>query len=103
MGCWGAALRRRTGGCAGCGGWGGWFGLGWGGWAGGQILTQHGNVARQVVDDRRAEVCGRRKPLNDPRNNQHNPRYANYWVPLTHKRCINPNPQQFSTGGKMKF
>ena len=28
------------------------------------------NAARQVVDDRRAEVRGQRKPSNDPRNNQ---------------------------------
>ena len=33
----------------------------------------HGNVGRQVVDDRRAEVCGQRKPSNDPRSNQHSP------------------------------
>ena len=33
----------------------------------------HGNAARQVVDDRRAEVRGQRKPSNDPRNTQHNP------------------------------
>ena len=40
----------------------------------------HGNAATQVVDDRRAEVHGQQKPSNDPRNNQHNPRYANYWA-----------------------
>ena len=28
---------------------------------------------------------GVRKPSNDPRNNQHSPRYANYWAPLPHK------------------
>ena len=34
----------------------------------------HGNVGRQVVGDRRAEVCGQRKPLNaPPRRNQHSP------------------------------
>ena len=32
----------------------------------------HGNVGRQVVDYRRAEVRGQRKPSNDPRN-QHSP------------------------------
>ena len=37
------------------------------------------------MDDRRAEVCGQRKLSNDPRSNQHNPRYTNYWAPLTHK------------------
>ena len=30
---------------------------------------------------------------NDPRNNQHNPRYANYWAPLTRKRHP-PQPAQ---------
>ena len=29
----------------------------------------HGNAAKQVVDDRRAEVRGQRKPSNDPGNN----------------------------------
>ena len=29
-----------------------------------------------------------------PRNNQHNPRYADYWVLLTHKRHIPPHPAQ---------
>ena len=53
----------------------------------------HGNAARQVVvDDRRAEVRGQRKPSNDPRNNQHNPQYAN-WAPLLHKRHP-PQPAQ---------
>ena len=33
----------------------------------------HGNVGRQVKDNRRAEVCGQRKQSNDPRSNQHNP------------------------------
>ena len=33
----------------------------------------HGNVARQVVDDRRAQVCGQRKPSVDPRHIQHSP------------------------------
>ena len=30
----------------------------------------------------------------EPRNNQHNPQYANYWAPLTHKRHIPPHPAQ---------
>ena len=34
--------------------------------------------------------CGRQKQSNDPRNNQHNPQYANYWAPLTRKRHILP-------------
>ena len=38
------------------------------------------------VDDRRAEVRGSRKQSNDPRNNQHVPRYASYRALLTHKR-----------------
>ena len=36
---------------------------------------------------------GQQKPSNDPRNNQRNPRYANYWAPLTHKRHP-PQPAQ---------
>ena len=55
----------------------------------------HGTAVRQVVDDRRAaEVCGQRKPSNNPRNNQHNPQYGNYWAPLTHKRHIPPHSAQ---------
>ena len=46
------------------------------------------------MDGRRAEVRGQRKPSNDPRSNQHNPRYANYWTPLTRKRHIPPHPAQ---------
>ena len=42
------------------------------------------------MDDRRAEVRGQRKPSNDPRNNQHKPRSANYWAPPTHP----PQPAQ---------
>ena len=36
------------------------------------VPRAYGNAARQVVDDRRAEVRGQRKPSNDPRSNQHN-------------------------------
>ena len=36
---------------------------------------------------------GQRKPSNDPRNNQHNPRDANYWAPLTRTRHP-PRPAQ---------
>ena len=57
-------------------------------------LHAHGNAARQVVDDRREEGSGQQKPSNDPRNNHHNPRYANYWAPLTRKRHIPPHPAQ---------
>ena len=54
-----------------------------------------GDAAKQVLDDRStAEVCGQQKPSNDPRNNQHNPQYANYWAPLTRKRHIPPHPAQ---------
>ena len=49
----------------------------------------HGNAARRVVDDRRAEVHGQPKPSNDPHSN------ANYWAPLTHKR---PRNDQHSPG-----
>ena len=42
-----------------------------------------------MVDDRRAaEVCGQQKQSNDPRNNRHDPQYANYWALLTHKRHL---------------
>ena len=34
------------------------------------------------------------KQSNDPRNNQHNPQYANYWVPLTRRRHTMPQPAQ---------
>ena len=40
---------------------------------GGGGAHAHGNAVRQVVDDRRAEVRGKRKPSNDPRSNQHSP------------------------------
>ena len=41
-------------------------------------------------------ACGqrRRTQSNDPRNNQHNPQYANYWAPLTRKRHIPPHSAQ---------
>ena len=54
----------------------------------------HGNAARQVVDGPRTEVCGQQEQSNDPRNNQHNPQYANYWPPLPRKRHIRPHPAQ---------
>ena len=37
---------------------------------------------------------GQQKQSNDPRNNQHDPRYANYWAPLTRRRHILPHPAQ---------
>ena len=40
------------------------------------------------------EVCGQQKQSNDPRNNQHNPQYANYWAPLTRKRHTPPHSAQ---------
>ena len=40
------------------------------------------------------EVCGQQKQSNDPRNNQHNPQYANYWAPLTRKRHTMPHSAQ---------
>ena len=43
----------------------------------------NGNAARHVVHGLRTEVWGQQKQSNDPRNNQHNPQYANYWAPLT--------------------
>ena len=47
---------------------------GGGGWRSGAPWPHtHGNVGRQVADDRRAEVCGQRKPSNEPHSNQHSP------------------------------
>ena len=40
------------------------------------------------------EVCGQQKQSNDPPNNQHNPRCANFWAPLTRKRQTMPRPAQ---------
>ena len=37
---------------------------------------------------------GQQKQSNDPRSNQHNPQYANYWAPVTRKRHIPPHPAQ---------
>ena len=53
-----------------------------------------GNTVRQVMDGLRTEVRGQRKQSIDPGNNQHNPRYANCWAPLTCKRHIPPQPAQ---------
>ena len=39
-------------------------------------------------------MWGQQKQSNDPRNNQHNPQYANYWAPLTRKRHIPPHPAE---------
>ena len=49
---------------------------------------------RRVVDGLRTEVWEQQKQSNDPRNNQHNPQYTNYWVPLTRKRHTMPQPAQ---------
>ena len=46
------------------------------------------------MDDLRTEVGGQQKASNDPRNNQHNHQYANYWALLTRKRHILPQPAQ---------
>ena len=54
----------------------------------------HRNAARQAMDGLRTEVWGQQEQSNDPHNNQHNPRYANYWAPLTRKRHIPPHPAQ---------
>ena len=53
-----------------------------------------GNTARQSVAGVWTEARGRQKQSNNPHNNQHNPRYANYWAPLTHTRHIPPHPAQ---------
>ena len=54
----------------------------------------HRNTARQATDSLWTEARGQQKQSNDPRNNQHNPQYANYWAPLTRKRHIPPRPAQ---------
>ena len=46
------------------------------------------------MDGLRTEVCGQQKQSNDPRNNQHNLQYANYWAPLTRKRHTMPHSAQ---------
>ena len=46
------------------------------------------------MDGLRTEVCGQQQQSNGPRNNQHNPWYANYWAPLTRRRHIPPHPAQ---------
>ena len=45
-------------------------------------------------------MCGQQKQPNDPRNNQHNPQYANYWALLTRKRHmhIQHSPGTLTTG-----
>ena len=53
-----------------------------------------GGTARQATDGLWTEARGQHKQSNDPRNNQHNPRCANYWAPLTRKRHIPPHPAQ---------
>ena len=54
----------------------------------------HGNAARRVVHGLRTGVCGQQKQFNDPRNDQHNHQYANYWALLAHKRHTLPQPAQ---------
>ena len=67
--------------------WSAWGGRRYNAWrSGAPGRHAHGNAARQVVH-------GRQTPSNDPRNNQHNPRYANYWALLTNKRHP-PHPAQ---------
>ena len=46
------------------------------------------------MDGLRTEVCGQQKQSNEPRNNQYNPQYANYWALLTCKRHTMPHPAQ---------
>ena len=50
------------------------------------------------MDGLRTEVCGQQNQSHDPRNNQHNPQYANYWAPLTRKRHIPHSPGTPTTG-----
>ena len=67
---------------------------GGGGRAGARGPHAHRNTARQATDGLWTEARGQHKQSNDPRNNQHNPQYANYWAPLTRKRHIPPHPAQ---------
>ena len=64
----------------------------------GQRVEEQGTWASQkhseAGDGLWTEVCGQQKQSNDPGNNQHNPQYANYWAPLTHKRHIPPHSAQ---------
>ena len=48
---------------------------------------------RRTTGGRRRCVGGKHRQTT-PRNNQHNPQYANYWAPLTRKRHIPPHPAQ---------
>ena len=62
---------------------------------GGVILDRcDGSPGNGIVWRAAAGVGGQPKQSNDPRNNQHNPQYANYWAPLTHKRHIPPHSAQ---------
>ena len=54
----------------------------------------HRNTARQAMDGLWTEARGQQKQSNDPRNNQHNPQYANYRAPLTRTRHTMPHPAQ---------
>ena len=61
-------------------------------------ISQHLYFAFRLEDHRGdglwTEVWGQQKQSTDPDNNQHNPQYANYWAPLTHKRHIPPHSAQ---------
>ena len=59
-------------------------------WA--SLTQRHSEAGYGRLVDR--GVCGQQKQSNDPRNNQHNPQYANYWAPLTRKRHIPPHSAQ---------
>ena len=45
-----------------------------------------GSVTRRVVEARRAEARGQRKPSDGTRRNQHSPRHTNDWALRTRKR-----------------
>ena len=79
-------------------GGGGWGWVGGFVWGGGRSRARgahaHGHTATQVVDGLWTEAHGQQKQSNDPGNNRHNPRYANYWAPLTRQRHIPPHPVQ---------
>ena len=50
--------------------------------------------ARQATDSLWTEACGQQKQSNDPGDNQHILKYANYWAPLTRKRHTMPHSAQ---------
>ena len=58
-------------------------------------LTHTGTQRRRLwTTGGRRRCVGSKNNQTTPHNNQHNPRYANYWAPLTRKRHIPPHSAQ---------